>query len=61
MYFTHSYAPNVENNKYILALTNYDECLIPAAVKKDNVTGLQFHPEKSGRTGLKILKDFSKL
>lgn len=61
VYFTHSYAPNVENNKYILALTDYDECLIPAAVKKDNVTGLQFHPEKSGKTGLKILEDFSKL
>ena len=61
VYFTHSYMPIIENYKYILALTDYEECLIPAAVKKDNVTGLQFHPEKSGKTGLKILEDFSKL
>ena len=32
-----------------------------SAIKKDNVTGLQFHPEKSGKIGLKILEDFSKL
>jgi len=32
-----------------------------AVIKKDNVTGLQFHPEKSGEAGLKVLKKFISL
>ena len=35
--------------------------LVAAAIKKDNVTGLQFHPEKSGEIGLKVLNKFISL
>ena len=42
--------------KNIIAYCNYYDIQIPAIVKKDNVIGFQFHPEKSGQNGLKLLK-----
>jgi len=42
----------------ILAEVIYEGVQIPAVIKKNNITGCQFHPEKSGVTGLKILKKF---
>jgi imidazole glycerol-phosphate synthase subunit HisH len=57
-YFTHSYcAPVIKDT---VAVTNYDEPFT-AAVERGNVMGVQFHPEKSGETGLKILKNFLQL
>ena len=44
--------------EHILAQCEDEGLLVTAAVKKDNVIGLQFHPEKSGEAGLKILKSF---
>ena len=58
VYFTHSYQFNVENTKNLLATYDYDGHTITAAIKHENVTGLQFHPEKSGEVGLKILRSF---
>lgn len=56
VYFVHSfYAANCEEN--IIADTQYG-IPITAAVSKGNVYGCQFHPEKSGDTGMKILKAF---
>ena len=58
VYFTHSYrAPLV---KETVAVTNYDEDFT-AAAEKDNVMGVQFHPEKSGAAGLRILRNFVEL
>jgi glutamine amidotransferase len=58
VYFTHSYrAPVV---KETVAVTNYEEGFT-AAVERDNVMGVQFHPEKSGETGLRILRNFVEL
>ncbi len=55
-YFVHSYyATDCEDS--VIAVTEYDK-LLTAAVAKDNVLGCQFHPEKSGDVGLKILKAF---
>jgi glutamine amidotransferase len=55
VYFTHSYrAPVTEDTA---AETHYIEPFA-AAVERGNVMGVQFHPEKSGETGLKILKNF---
>ena len=55
VYFTHSYrAPVVDG---VSAVTTYGETFA-AAVERDNVFGVQFHPEKSGDTGLRILKNF---
>jgi glutamine amidotransferase len=57
-YFVHSYMamPNFDEEK--LAVCNYNGIEVAAAVKKENIIGLQFHPEKSGRSGLNILKQF---
>lgn len=58
-YFVHSYHALPEED-VIVATTYYGE-RITAAVWKDNLFGVQFHPEKSGRYGLKILKNFLEL
>ena len=47
-------------SKSIIAGSEYD-IEIPAVVKKNNIYGIQFHPEKSGNTGLNILKGFKDL
>lgn len=59
VYFVHSYfATNCEKNT--IATCEYDKDLT-AAVARGNVFGCQFHPEKSGQVGLKILKAFCEL
>jgi glutamine amidotransferase len=55
VYFTHSYKAPVTNDT--AATTFYIEPFV-AAVERRNVMGVQFHPEKSGATGLKILRNF---
>ena len=55
VYFTHSYrAPVVAG---VSAVTTYGETFA-SAVERDNIFGVQFHPEKSGDTGLLILRNF---
>jgi imidazole glycerol-phosphate synthase subunit HisH len=55
VYYTHSYrAPVIEQTT---ACTNYGG-VFSAAVERGNVFGVQFHPEKSAETGLKILENF---
>ena len=55
VYFTHSYKAPVTDDT--AAVTHYIEPFA-AAVERGNVMGVQFHPEKSGETGLKILRNF---
>ena len=55
VYFTHSYKGPVTEDT--AAVTTYIEPFA-AAVERGNVMGVQFHPEKSGETGLKILRNF---
>jgi glutamine amidotransferase len=55
VYFTHSYKGPVTTDT--AAITHYIESFA-AAVERENVMGVQFHPEKSGETGLKILRNF---
>jgi glutamine amidotransferase len=57
-YFVHSFYSKTINDSDILAYFNYGNVKIPAAIKVDNITGLQFHPEKSGPVGLSIIKNF---
>lgn len=59
VYFVHSYRAFC-TEKNLAAYCEYGD-KIPALVFKDNVYGAQFHPEKSGATGLRILKNFSDL
>ncbi|SHI91662.1 glutamine amidotransferase [Clostridium cavendishii DSM 21758] len=58
VYFVHSYMASV-GEENVIAYTSYGENKIPAIVTKDNLIGMQFHPEKSGEVGLKFLKSFS--
>lgn len=56
-YFVHSFAFEPESDKHLMATTRYD-CTFAAVVKKDNVYGCQFHPEKSSKAGRQLLKNF---
>lgn len=57
-YFVHSYTAVPECDEHRLADTNYAGHRISAAIRKDNVVGTQFHPEKSGAAGLAIIRRF---
>lgn len=59
VYFVHSYYAN-SSNKELVAYAEYEK-KVPAIVRKDNVYGLQFHPEKSGEVGNNILKAYKEL
>ncbi len=59
-YFVHSYFFNCKNKENILAETNYG-IDFPSIVNKENIYGLQFHPEKSSDQGLDIIKSFIKI
>jgi glutamine amidotransferase len=58
VYMVHSYALMPDNPTHRLADCLYDGRVISAAVRSGNVFGCQFHPEKSGPVGLRILKKF---
>ena len=57
-YFVHSFMVVPEKSSHILAQCIYEGLSVTAAIKKDNITGLQFHPERSGPIGLEILHEF---
>ena len=59
VYFVHSYYLKAKDETIVKAVTEYATG-IHASVEKDNVFACQFHPEKSGTTGLSILKNFAK-
>lgn len=60
VYFVHSYYLKVADPQIVKAVTEYG-VRIDASVESGNVFACQFHPEKSSRTGLKILKNFAEL
>ena len=57
MYFVHSYEFIPEDKDVISATTDYSSKIV-CSVEKDNIFGTQFHPEKSDKIGLKIIKNF---
>lgn len=59
-YFVHSYYCEVDNQKIIYSTTDYG-LVFTSSIWKDNLFGVQFHPEKSSTLGLKILKNFGEL
>lgn len=59
MYFVHSYYAT-DCDEFVSSKTEYG-ALLTASAEKDNVYGVQFHPEKSGEKGLSILKAFCEL
>lgn len=60
VYFVHSYYLKADNEEDVAATTEYSTH-IHASVAHGNIFACQFHPEKSGRVGLKILKNFIEL
>lgn len=58
VYFVHSFMAVPANEEHRLAEYIYDGHIITAAIKYGNLYGVQFHPEKSGKIGLRILKNF---
>lgn len=61
MYFVHSYFVKPDSSDIIVATTDYDGIEFASAVSKDNIFAVQFHPEKSGKSGPALYKNFSKL
>ena len=57
VYFVHSFFLHARDRELVAATTEYG-VTIDAAIEKGNVFATQFHPEKSGETGLRILKNF---
>ena len=60
VYFVHSYYLHADDRDIVAAQTQYG-VTIDASVEKDNVFACQFHPEKSERVGMQILRNFVKL
>ena len=58
-YFVHSYYLDTNMNSHIIANTNYSHT-IPAIIGKDNYLGVQFHPEKSGLSGQRLIYNWLK-
>ena len=60
MYFVHSYE-FIPNDKNVISATTDYSSNIACSVEKENIYGTQFHPEKSDKLGLQIIKNFLKL
>ncbi len=56
-YFVHSYEFKCDDQQHVLACTDYEEP-VTAIIAKDNIVGVQFHPEKSQEVGLRLLSNF---
>lgn len=61
VYFIHSYHAELTDSKIESAFIDYFGHKVTATVQDGNVSACQFHPEKSGETGLKILKNFFRI
>ncbi len=57
-YFTHSFFAKPLENNNVLCTTNYNEFKFASVITCNNLIGCQFHPEKSGKSGLKLLQKF---
>lgn len=57
-YFVHGYYPDPQDKAHVFALTEYEQ-EFASAVGRDNYIATQFHPEKSGRVGLRLLQKFA--
>jgi len=58
VYLLHSYHVVPRDPRHLLASYGFAGHRITAAIRKDNITGLQFHPEKSGEAGMAIMRAF---
>ena len=61
MYFVHTFIAEPDNENEILSVTKYHNQVFCSSIKKENIYGCQFHPEKSSKKGLSIIKNFIKI
>ena len=61
VYYVHSFYVKEYNPENLIASSKYGGLVIPGLVRRGNIMGTQFHPEKSGDIGLKILKNFGEM
>jgi glutamine amidotransferase len=59
-YFVHSYYPSPSNPEHRLGETEYADARFSSILGRENLIATQFHPERSGRIGLKLLDNFCK-
>ena len=59
-YFAHSFYADITDHQAKIAYTDYGFDM-PASVQKTNIYGVQFHPEKSSKAGLKVLRNFARI
>ncbi len=60
VYFVHSYYLESKNKDDVVFWTDYG-VKVPAVVRQGNIVGMQFHPEKSGKTGMKLLRNIKEM
>jgi imidazole glycerol-phosphate synthase subunit HisH len=58
VYYANSFAVQPDDESDVIGWTHYGAERFPAAVRRDRVWGLQFHPEKSGAAGLRVIRNF---
>lgn len=61
VYYVHSYRASEYNEEDLVGYSSYGSLKVPGLFRKDNIIGAQFHPEKSGEDGLKMLINFKEL
>jgi glutamine amidotransferase len=59
-YYANSFVVQPEDEAHVVAWSEYDGDRFPAVVRSRNVQGVQFHPEKSGADGLRLIDNFLK-
>ncbi len=59
-YFVHSYYPVPDNEADVVGVTEYAGVTFASVMGRNNLVATQFHPEKSGRIGLKLFENFSR-
>lgn len=57
-YFAHSFVISPKDPGVVRGITEYESMTMPSLVRKNNFVGSQFHPEKSGSSGLRFLSNF---
>jgi imidazole glycerol-phosphate synthase subunit HisH len=61
VYFVHSYYVKTDDQDVLVAVGDYYDIEVPAIVGRENIYGMQFHPEKSSDTGMGLLRNFTEL
>ena len=59
VYYVHSYYPSPKDRRIVRAWTLYGSQRFPAIIERDNISGTQFHPEKSSKAGFRLVRNYA--